>query len=167
MNLSVKKITSHIASSDNLDAALKEILKEICLYTGWQYGEIWLPDKKHSQLKFSSSYDGGKKIFEHYKKFASICKFAKGVGLVGKVWNSKEAIWFKDILSDKSFLRVDAAQKAGFNSAFAFPVHIKNDTDIVCAFFLNKKNSGDDVKAAEIVKASGEIGKSLKENFSF
>jgi hypothetical protein len=126
-----------------------------------------MPDKSNQQLKFFAHYDSGKKNFDSYKKFAAICKFAKGVGLVGKVWASKKPLWLDDLSTEKNFLRLDAARKAGFDSAAAFAVHIKDDVDMVFAFFFLIMENDKERITKEISSLNENLGKYFNQNFSF
>ena len=48
----------------DINASLNSLLKQICTYTDWDYGEAWLPGKSGEQLKFASALSSNKNLFE-------------------------------------------------------------------------------------------------------
>lgn len=164
MNDFITQIKPHIIEAGDISHAFRNFLKEVSFFTSWNYGEVWLPDHNKNQLQFLTSYDRGH-VLEKYKKFTSVCKFAKGVGLIGRVWKNNKPVWINDISSDNDFLRLEVAQNAGFHSAFAFSLKLDKDNISVIAFFMKKKQTEDEKKSEIIAASAEEIGKIISKYF--
>jgi PAS domain S-box-containing protein len=61
--------------------------------------------------------------------------FRIGIGLPGRVWESREPIWIHDVTNDPNFPRAPLAQRAGLHSAFALPIRQGRRVGGVLEFF--------------------------------
>lgn len=90
-------------------------------------------------------------------EFEAACRAfhpAKGEALPGLVWASAEPLWVGDFASDGRFPRAPIAQRAGFGSAFAFPIKSEDRVQGVLEFFSREKQSRDE----NILRVSHSIG---------
>jgi hypothetical protein len=122
---------------------IEQILKEICLYTEWPYGEAWNYDISNNYMKFILAWYKDA-AFKNFEKFSSICKFAPGVGLVGKSLAKRETVRMEKLSEDNDFLRGDAARNARFISGLAIPLFNQNALAGMFAFFMTKRQYTDD-----------------------
>ena len=68
-------------------------------------------------------------------------QFAPEVGLPGRVFSSRSVIQISDISNDDRFLRREPALKAGFRSAFGFPVMEGNEATVVISFLTDSQRA--------------------------
>jgi PAS domain S-box-containing protein len=69
--------------------------------------------------------NGWQSMSERAHEFLSLTPrltFSPGVGLQGKVWESRRAKWIPDVADDKNFLRKSVAIQSGLHSALAMPI---------------------------------------------
>jgi hypothetical protein len=119
------------------------IVREICLYKEWPYGEVWMPQKDQKLLTYYTSWDNGNPKIVGYKKFSELCKFGGGVGFIGQVWEKNNVVIVKDLLSDKNFVREEVARTSGIKTGYGFPFQSG-----VMAFFSTGYKEGDE----EVIK---------------
>lgn len=126
-----KKILTEISSIFNMEKSLKfclkRILKHLVENIDLTIGEIWLPNRKQTELILASSFSNGELGDHFYKKTKSINTFKTGEGLPGTVWNCKELKLWDNIGKNKKFIRRKAAAAIGMNGAFAMPLIHSNE----------------------------------------
>jgi two-component system CheB/CheR fusion protein len=124
--LLINELALGISNARDFDHALEVLLSKICVYNDWEYGEVWMPDRKGTALQCSSIYYGKLK---KYRKFAVSRKRAAQVpldaGLQGKIWSMKRPVWFPELarLKEARFPEKDLAAQMNFSAAFGFPVN--------------------------------------------
>ena len=62
---------------------------------------------------------------------AKSIRFTPGVGLPGRIWQSGEPDWIRDIRRDPNFPRAQALSALGVTGAFGFPVLMRGGTAAV------------------------------------
>jgi PAS domain S-box-containing protein len=136
---SLVKLLQDIAIAANeaqsVDAALVFALDRICAHTSWPVGHAFkvTPDRKIISSHLWHIDD--KDRYAGFQRASENPEYSPGVGLPGRVVESGETIWFKEILEQPMFLRKEAAQYAGIRSGFAFPVLVGREVVGVLEFF--------------------------------
>ena len=90
---------------------------------GWPYAGFWRPEAGDRALRAAGQWlaePAGP--LELFARVSSETRLEPGVGLPGRVWKERRAVWISDVTSAQNFPRIDAAEKAGVRAAFAFPV---------------------------------------------
>ncbi len=102
--------------------AVPAILKALCESLGWQVGTIWTLHPQDNRLhSFQSWHLPGLELQEFLELTAQIT-FAPGVGLPGRIWQSRQPAWITDLETDGNFPRATAALQAGLRTACGFPI---------------------------------------------
>lgn len=126
-----KTLVSKVSSVFNEEGSLKEVMNRLVRvisdYASFSISEIWLPTTDQTRLKLYSSYGSdasGKKFYEVSKDVQYI---DVGVGLPGRVWQSKKhVIWDKNQITDL-FYRFEQAIEANLNSVYGLPIKYKSE----------------------------------------
>lgn len=147
-------ITQAVNESENFHAALNVTLQKVCLATGWDYGEAWVPDTAGAALKLSSGWYGNSAGLERFRQKSEKFTFARGVGLAGRVWASRRPDWTEDISKDseEKFPRLQIAIEAGLRAAFGIPIIADNEILAVLTFAISEPRK-EDQRLVEIVTA--------------
>jgi PAS domain S-box-containing protein len=125
-----------LAASPEFDQAAPEILREVCQCLSWQMGAIWKvegPRIRCIDLWHLPNLDVAE--FVRMTREASL---GPGVGLPGRVWESKQPSWIVDAPKDGNFPRAVAAAQVGLHAAFGFPIRTGQDVIGVIEFFSNE-----------------------------
>src|SRR5262249_36025562 len=61
-----------------------------------------------------------------------------GIGLPGRVWETKQPVWIADATKDGNFPRAVAAARVGLHAAFGFPIRTAQGVIGVIEFFTNE-----------------------------
>lgn len=150
----LQTLSLKINSAKNMKEALKTVLKEICDATEWDYGEVWMPfpDKALHETK-SIWYSPSLSLKEFHNKSEEIT-FQIGVGLPGRIWQSKRSEWLNDVsvLSEKLFGRAELAKRIGLKAGLGVPVLAGEKVVAVMIFFMFQQRK-EDKHLVEIISA--------------
>ncbi len=122
------------------DAALRAALEVVCRFREWPLGHvyvraeggadelaptaIWYPEK-------SAGHDEFRRVTEE-------TRFARGVGLPGRVLATGRPAWIPDVTRDGNFPRARLVRDLGLRSAFGFPVRVGSEILAVMEFFTTE-----------------------------
>ena len=141
--------------SKHMDAALTACLDLICTSNGWEVGHVYLPAtdgsrKLHPTDVWFLSEEGR---FDTFKAVTSRSTFGAGEGLPGRVLESKEAGWIRDVAADSNFPRAEVARSAELRGGAAFPVMIRDQVVAVLEFYSREPMEPN----SELVKILGHV----------
>ncbi|WP_442940619.1 PAS domain S-box protein [Nostoc sp.] len=129
--------TQAITRASDVNSALAVVLRLICHTIGWDFGEAWIPNEDNTVLEHSLGWYGEQDNLEEFCRQSQTIKFALGVGLPGRVWQSQEAEWIEDVcqVTEPVFLRSQQAAKVGLKASFGVPILAGNQVLAVLVFF--------------------------------
>ncbi|HEY4284464.1 MAG TPA: PAS domain S-box protein [Chthoniobacterales bacterium] len=134
----LQTITMEVAAAGDLSSALQIVLRRVCEKTGWVLGQAWLPNKDRTILDTGPVWSCGNGELLDFRRLSEESHFKRGVGLPGRVWQSKEPAWVEDVTNDSNFPRSTAARTAGFKTGVAIPILSGNKVIAVLEFFMRE-----------------------------
>ncbi|MCK6553181.1 PAS domain S-box protein [Candidatus Binatia bacterium] len=147
---------------DGVKSAFDAVLRHICQDTEWVCGEAWVPTSDGTVLERAAAWyrtiadlDG---FFVAGKSFT----FARGVGLPGRVWLSKGAVWIRDVTSDPNFPRAAHALRAGLRCAVGIPVLTGGQVVAVLTFHMREAREEDERQARLIAAVAAQLGGTIR-----
>ncbi len=156
----LNNITETSQNSAEINEATKRTLNEICSFTGWPIGHVYLCSLEDGKVTARSSGNWflDKTINpEDIKNFVALSgqtSFVAGQGMIGKVLESRKPITIKDVTSLQGFIRAEAARQNNVKGCFAFPILYKDEVKIILEFF--SRNSAQlDEEVLKILEFSG------------
>lgn len=158
-NLALQHAVSLVlTNASSQEIAARKILQIMSDILNMKVANMWTAAQDGYTLNLYASHCIEEPAF---KKFIEDCKpfsFLPGVGLPGKVFQSKEIEQIKDVTKDTNFPRAPFASAAGLHGAFAFPLFIENRVMGVIEFFTDKSKEFDPVLLAIIADIGKQIG---------
>ncbi|MEH2372877.1 PAS domain S-box protein [Nostoc sp.] len=136
--------TQAIARARDVNSALAVVLRLICHTIGWDFGEAWIPNEDRTVLEHSLAWYGEESSLAEFCRQSQTMKFALGLGLPGRVWQSQEPEWIEDVsqVTQPVFLRRPSppqaspqAAKVGLKASFGVPILAGNQVLAVLVFF--------------------------------
>ncbi|MEH2408622.1 PAS domain S-box protein [Nostoc sp.] len=129
--------TQAIARASDVNSALAVVLRLICQTIGWNFGEAWIPNEDGTVLEHSLSWYGEESSLAEFCRQSQTVKFALGLGLPGRVWQSQKPEWIEDVseVTEPVFLRSPQAAKVGLKASFGVPILAGNQVLAVLVFF--------------------------------
>src|SRR5947208_14466986 len=153
----LQTITLEVAAADDVSSALKIVLREVCEKTGWALGQAWVPNKDGSVLVCDSGWFCGEGELQEFRVASEAIQFKLGVGLPGRVWESKQPAWLEDVRDDPNFPRTATARNIGLKTAVGIPILSGDKVIAVIEFFMRESRS----KSEELVKVITAIAAQL------
>jgi len=158
------EITKMVAQTDSSSQALQECLKDICQFTHWTLGHIYLftdnGTRKLSSSKIWFIKEEDKDTFAEFKKETEKTHFSKGIGLPGKIWQTGEPFWIRNIKEDAYYLRFDKIKGTKIKGAFGLPIKIQNEIVAVAEFYTDEEMGPDEdllVTARNVGEQMGRV----------
>jgi two-component system, cell cycle sensor histidine kinase and response regulator CckA len=130
------ELVQSINAAADLEAALRVALEQVCAATGWVLGQAWLPRADGRALECSTAWFSQHDGLDGFRQATESLTLPLGVGLPGRVWQTKMAAWVQDVTADANFPRTAAAQAAGLKAGMAFPVLADDAVVAVLEFFV-------------------------------
>ena len=145
-------VTRALAEAQDFHSASKMALRRICEQTGWDYGEIWVPNANEDVLQFEVAWHRENEDLDRFRSFSESLRFAPGLGLPGQVWQAKQSKWLQDITiaPEEEFARCEIAKKFNLKSALGIPV-IGADKATAVLGFLMFESRPEDKRLVEMV----------------
>ena len=155
----LQKVAVAANESSSFEDAAKIALNEVCVYTGWPVGHVFIPINEATDELASSliwHLDDPEK-FKTFRKVTERSTFKPGIGLPGHVLLSKKPAWIIDVTKDENFPRAKLAADIGVRAGFGFPILVGKEVLAVMEFFSDKAIETDE----RLLKLVGNIGTTL------
>ncbi|MBE9127970.1 MULTISPECIES: EAL domain-containing protein [unclassified Coleofasciculus] len=141
--LVLQSLIPAIAKAPDLDSALNVVLRQICAFTQWDYGEAWLPCPNQTVLTCSTAWYGNTPSLDPFRQARETLTFPPSTGLLRRVWTSQQPEWIEEssIQSDAVFVDTTLGAVAKFQGVFAVPILQEQRVLAVLAFFISQPRS--------------------------
>ena len=128
-------VVSLLAGSWSIAEAGPRVIEAIAAIGNWVSGSIWLRDTTKERLECSITWHQDKPGLEDFARVTRETVLVGDQGLPGRVMKSRKPIWIEDLGHASNFPRAAAADRAGLNGAFAFPLVAEGDVNGVLELF--------------------------------
>lgn len=150
----LQTITVAINEAEDIESALGVAPRKLCEATGWVLGQAWLPTSDGKALECSPAWYTSATEVAEFREASERLTFASGVGLPGRVWQTKQRAWVRDVTVDPNFPRAPVATAAGFKAGLAVPILAGPEVIAVIEFFMSERHKEDE-QLLEMVSAVG------------
>jgi PAS domain S-box-containing protein len=146
-----------IAASATLKDATPKILQAICEEVGWDFGSIWVANAKEDHLRFAGMWHRPELKIGEFGETTAKAVFKRGVGLPGRVWETREPVWIGDVVHEANFPRAPVAARNGLHGGVGFPVMVEGEVIAVIEFFSRELRKPDDALLQMMVADADQI----------
>jgi PAS domain S-box-containing protein len=154
----LQTITMEVAAASDLAAALETVLREVCEKTGWMLGHAWVRNPGAGVLDLVAAWYCGDGELKPFRAASEASHFKPGVGLPGRVWESKQPAWVEDVTSDPNFPRSAAARAAGLKTGVGIPILSRGKVIAVLEFFMRESRSQNEQLVRVIATVAAQLG---------
>ncbi|MBW4616205.1 MAG: PAS domain S-box protein [Desmonostoc vinosum HA7617-LM4] len=156
--------TQAMTRAINVNDALKLVLGLICNTIYWDFGEAWIPNEDATVLQHSLCWYGDQIDLKEFGRHSQNVTFASGMGLPGRVWQSKKPEWIEDVsqATEPTFLRSQQAAKVGLKAGFGVPILAGNQILAVLVFFKRSSMSVDKRLLFLVSAVAAQLGGLMK-----
>lgn len=127
-------VAAALEQSSDVSGAAPRVLQAICDHLNWDSGAIWRVGET-GVLQCIDVWHTDPSRFQQFDRATRSSTFAPGIGLPGRVWQSREPMWIEDTPLDANFPRAPIAKQENLHSAFAFPILLEHEVLGVLEFF--------------------------------
>ena len=154
----LQTISMEVAAASDLASALQVVLREVCEKTGWVIGHAWVPNPDTTALDLVAAWYCGDGELKPFKTASEASHFEPGLGLPGRVWQSKQPAWVEDVINDPNFPRSAAARTARLKTGVAIPILSRRKVIAVLEFFMRESRSQNEQLVNVIVAVAAQLG---------
>ena len=154
----LQTISMEVAAASDLASALQVVLREVCEKTGWVTGQAWVPNPDATALDLVAAWYCGDGELKPFKTASEASHFEPGLGLPGRVWQSKQPAWVEDVINDPNFPRSAAARTARLKTGVAIPILSRRKVIAVLEFFMRETRSQNEQLVNVIVAVAAQLG---------
>lgn len=155
-------VTQVLVESATIKEAFSKILKAVCTALEWDLGEIWEFDQQKKTLYNTEIWHVPSLNVSEFIVAAKQITFPLQIGLPGRVWETAEPLWIKDVVHDTNFLRAPVADKEGLHGAFGFPILSGNEVLGTICFFSHEIREPDKELLDMLTAIGRQIGLFIK-----
>jgi diguanylate cyclase (GGDEF)-like protein len=122
--------TQCLIGTNTVADAVTKTIRLVCESLGWEWGAYWaLGNDEDGVERLGCKYfwHGPDNPMTAFTTESCSLRMSPGKGLIGRVWNTGQASWVDDVVTDSCYLRRDSAMECGLHSAYAFPVAYSAD----------------------------------------
>jgi len=160
--LAQHSVTRILTEAATVEEAVPRILQAVCEQLGWDLGAFWRSDRQAGALRCAAIWRAESLKAPDFETATREMSFAPGIGLPGRVWQSREATYISDLADDPGFLRTSNAAAAGLRSAFAFPIGVV-DKVLGVMDFLSRERRPPDADLLTLMTAIGnQVGQFIE-----
>ena len=149
------------SESQTIPEAVNRCLTLLCRHTGWCLGRACLlvTDKNNQVGCEGVWYVSEEKRFDSFRDFSENNPLALVEGLAGRVLQSREPVWIRDIEADRYFSVGSAVRDARIKSAFGFPVLAGAEVVAVLELFSETPMYMNDGSVAVLANVGRQLGR--------
>src|SRR5206468_9498312 len=136
---------------------LEVVLRRVCEKTGWVLGQAWVPSRDGTVLDCGSVWFCGNGELRDFRALSEAIHFKPGVGLPGRVWESKQPAWIEDVRHDPNFPRTATAKTIGLKTAVGIPILSGDKVIAVIEFFMRESRSENEQLVRVIVAVAAHL----------
>lgn len=139
-------ITKSVSEAEDFNSALSSLLRLCCNFIEWNLAEAWVPNTYGTYLEcfpyqYLSNFSTENSDFQdfgltEFQNQSLNTIFAPGVGLPGRIWESKQSEWIENIAAPTQiYQRQKTAIAAGLKASFGVPILVDNQVLAVLVFY--------------------------------
>jgi diguanylate cyclase (GGDEF)-like protein/PAS domain S-box-containing protein len=151
-------VARSIAEASNVSEAIKAVIRIVCEAQGWDCGRYFRADDKAGVLRFAEYWTKPGPSYDVYIERSRDVTYARGVGLTGIVWESREPVWVSDIARDPRVAQKAMTLEAGIHGAFVFPLISERKTIGILTFNSREIREPDEHLLQGIRAIGAQIG---------
>ncbi len=153
----LQTITTELTTAEDLSSALEVVLRDVCEKTGWVLGQAWVPNPDRIALDLVSAWYCGDGELKSFRTVSEASHFEPGIGLPGRVWESKRPTWVENVTDDPNFPRSAAAQIAGLKTGVGIPILSGDQVIAVLEFFMRESRAENERLLNVIASVAGQL----------
>jgi PAS domain S-box-containing protein len=155
-------VTRVLAESVTFEEAAEQILAVVGDHLQYDVGALWRVDPAADVLHCIATWTAAASESSKFVAATRQAHFPRGLGLPGRVWETRRPAWIADLAQDRNFPRLLSAAQDGLRSALAFPIQNGADFLGVLELFTKRREEPDPLLLQMLEAVGSEIGQFVK-----
>jgi PAS domain S-box-containing protein len=154
------EVTRTLATSTEFDEAVRQILEIICTQLGWDWGALWQPVASGggvTTLRCTQTWRRQGQNRDEFERVSRCTELPPGVGLPGRIFQTRQAQWIADVTRGENFPRAVTARDDVLHGAVGFPILLGDRVLGVIEFLSRDAREPDE----HLLRVMGTIGGQL------
>lgn len=162
----LQRVSRSITEAPDLTSALIHALREICVETGWRFGECWLPSREEEGLVLGGAWgleNGDMARFHRLQRGRSPLPSRESAEeiIAEEVWRSSSSLWVPD-LGSSSYSSASDAVDVGLEAAIGIPVFTNRRIVAALVFYLSDERERDPELVELVTTVAGQLGMAIE-----
>jgi len=156
------EVTSVLVNATTIDEVADAILETLCQKLSWTCAQLWRVDREAGIVRRSAGWCDravSRADFDGLSRFDSM---KRGVGLPGRIWESRRPAWIEEIVRDDNCPRAGLARAIGFESVFGFPLIVSGEVSAIIEFFSIDRRPADPATMKTAAILGSHIGQYIE-----
>src|SRR3954469_3444561 len=146
-----------LADAADVTTIRRDVLAVLCDALNFRAGGLWEPDAAKVRLRCTEFWVSDPSLHE-FAASSRAMSFERGVGLPGRVWTTRTAVWVPDVVADANFPRARFAEDAALGCALACPLTSGDEFLGVMEFFGGDVADPDDEMLEMFAAVGAQVG---------
>lgn len=136
----LQAITAAANEATSPEAVFRLAVDQICAYTGWPVGHVYLaaPDGSGRWMCSTIWHLDTPERFRAFQQATQIHILEENKDIIRRVITSGQPEWHEDVTTDPVFSRAASAKESGLHSVFACPILVSREVVGVMEFYAPK-----------------------------
>lgn len=158
----LQALSTALGEADDLESMLHLVLGKVCQATGWALGQAWLPSADGTVLQCGPAWAHDSTAVAPFRAASLPERIPPNVGLLGRVWATRELHWIADVTKDPGFFRRAVAHAVGLRAAVAAPVFARGEVVAVIEFLVGGGREVDDRRMGVLSAVAAQLGSGIE-----
>ena len=128
-------VTQILSEGRDFTETAKLILETACINLDWEVGVFWTIDRDNAVMRSVEICHANSREMSEFDQQTKELVLEKGVGLPGRIWETRQSVWIENVVEDANFARAAVAAKVGLHAAFGFPILLGGEVLGAIEFF--------------------------------
>ncbi|MEO1052595.1 MAG: GAF domain-containing protein [Bacteroidota bacterium] len=155
-------ISSTLYAAKTVEEAYNLTLSQVGWFHNWPIGHIYLAESEELLVPSNIWHLTNPDAHTDFQQATSEINFEIGIGLPGRVFETKKPSWIKDVTLDDNFPRAEVCKQSGVKGAFAFPVLSGGKVKAVIEFFSEQAEEPNELLLQLMNKVGALLGSATK-----
>jgi two-component system cell cycle sensor histidine kinase/response regulator CckA len=150
-------VTRVLDGAATLEDAAPKVMQAVGESLEWELGVFWKLDKPSGLLRCLDLWKAADLAADEFVMATRERSFKPGVGLPGRILESGQPVWIRDMATEFDLPRSAEAAKWGLHGAFGFPIRVGGEIGGVIEFFSRQVREPDE----ELLAMMADVGLKL------
>lgn len=152
-----------LVDAETEEEAIPRVLETMSRILEWDVAEYWRVDSGHGLLRHAGDWNAPGDPIEQFNVASRPMTFARGSGLPGAVWDTREPAWIEEQMGISGLPQASQARAAGVEAGVGFPVNGAHGEVLGVVTFFHRSARRTDAELLRVLEAIGtQIGQFIR-----